>query len=198
MADPSTSERLLDAAQRLVQQQGFHGFSYNDLSHRVGISKASIHYHFPGKQDLILALLQRYRQQLAAGFAQVEASGQAPAVLLRLYLVFFGGLVREDKLCLCAALANDRDALAQAVQTELQAAFDDKTQWLAGVLRAGAAAGSMRLSNDASSQARAIVASVEGAMLLARAYKNSTIYDQITDQVWQGLCGDSSFNYLVK
>src|SRR3712207_7018673 len=45
-------DRLLDVAQELVQRVGANAMSYQDLSKALGITKASIHYHFPTKADL--------------------------------------------------------------------------------------------------------------------------------------------------
>ncbi|HIE19064.1 TPA: TetR/AcrR family transcriptional regulator, partial [Candidatus Bathyarchaeota archaeon] len=35
---------------------GYGGFSYSDLSKALGITKASIHHHFPSKEELGLAV----------------------------------------------------------------------------------------------------------------------------------------------
>ncbi|MCH3032011.1 TetR/AcrR family transcriptional regulator, partial [Listeria monocytogenes] len=42
-----TAERVVDAAEGLVQQHGYNGFSYDDVAQLVGIKKPSIHHHFP-------------------------------------------------------------------------------------------------------------------------------------------------------
>ena len=50
--DADTAERILDVAERLVQQRGFNGFSYADIAAELGITKAGLHYHFASKADL--------------------------------------------------------------------------------------------------------------------------------------------------
>ena len=55
-----TSERILDIAERLVQTRGFNNFSYADIASELGITTASLHYHFPGKAELGQALITRY------------------------------------------------------------------------------------------------------------------------------------------
>src|SRR3546814_14584846 len=42
-----TAARVLDAAQILIQNNGYNGFSYEDLSRMVGLRKPSLHHHFP-------------------------------------------------------------------------------------------------------------------------------------------------------
>ena len=60
-----TSSRILDVAERLVQLRGFNGFSYADVASELKITKASLHYHYPGKADLGRALVERYASRFA-------------------------------------------------------------------------------------------------------------------------------------
>jgi len=58
MKEPShTRTRILDTAQDLVQRIGANAMSYQHISEAVGIRKASIHHHFPKKEDLLEALI---------------------------------------------------------------------------------------------------------------------------------------------
>src|SRR5262249_60601726 len=74
----TTRERVLDVAERLAQTRGFNGFSYADIAAEVGITTASLHYHFPAKADLGRALVERYTdgfQSALAAIADQEAQG---------------------------------------------------------------------------------------------------------------------------
>src|ERR1700733_2743383 len=67
-----TSERILDIAERLVQTRGFNNFSYADIASELGITTASLHYHFPGKAELGLALITRYGERFSHALSQIE------------------------------------------------------------------------------------------------------------------------------
>jgi TetR/AcrR family transcriptional regulator, transcriptional repressor for nem operon len=58
--EKDTKTPIMDAAQELIQRVGANAMSYQQISDTVGIRKASIHYYFPAKEDLIQALLERY------------------------------------------------------------------------------------------------------------------------------------------
>ena len=58
-----TAVRILDVAERLVQVHGFNGFSYADIAADLQITKAALHYHFPGKAELGEALIVRYAER---------------------------------------------------------------------------------------------------------------------------------------
>ena len=69
-----TATQILDVAERLVQERGFNGFSYADVAKELDISKAALHYHYPGKAELGEALIERY----AARFAVAATSTSCP------------------------------------------------------------------------------------------------------------------------
>lgn len=50
-------QQLLDAAQRVFVQAGYHAAAMDDIASEAGISKPVLYQHFPGKLDLYLALL---------------------------------------------------------------------------------------------------------------------------------------------
>src|ERR1051326_5309076 len=85
----TTADRILDVAERLVQTRGFNGFSYADIAVEVGITKASLHYHFPTKADLGRALVLRYTAAFQAALADIRATdGNAFAQLERYIQVY--------------------------------------------------------------------------------------------------------------
>jgi AcrR family transcriptional regulator len=52
-----TRQRFLAVAQELFASQGYAGTSIADIANRLGMSKASLYYHFRSKEDMIDALL---------------------------------------------------------------------------------------------------------------------------------------------
>jgi AcrR family transcriptional regulator len=54
---PDTRTRILDAARALFAERGYAGTSVRDLAEALGITKAALYYHFPGKADILLALV---------------------------------------------------------------------------------------------------------------------------------------------
>ena len=79
--DESTSTRILDTAEALLQVRGYNGFSYADISTELGITKAALHYHFPGKADLGLALITRYADRFGESLAAIDRAEAPPALV---------------------------------------------------------------------------------------------------------------------
>ena len=55
----ATADRILDAAECLFAEHGFAGTAVRDIAARVSLNPASLYNHFPGKQDLYAAVLDR-------------------------------------------------------------------------------------------------------------------------------------------
>ncbi|MCA8089277.1 TetR/AcrR family transcriptional regulator, partial [Burkholderia cenocepacia] len=53
-----TRDALVQAGEGLMRSMGYAAFSYADLAETVGIRKASIHHHFPTKEDLGVAIVE--------------------------------------------------------------------------------------------------------------------------------------------
>jgi AcrR family transcriptional regulator len=58
-SEGSTATRILDAAESLFAQRGFAGVSVREIAGQVGLNQASIYNHFPSKQALYEAVLER-------------------------------------------------------------------------------------------------------------------------------------------
>jgi len=61
-----TRERILDAAERLLAQRGFHGVSIRDITGAAGVDVALANYHFGSKQGLLEAVVMRRAEDLNA------------------------------------------------------------------------------------------------------------------------------------
>jgi AcrR family transcriptional regulator len=72
-ADVSTKERILAAAESLFAERGFAGTAVRDIAARSGLNGASLYNHFPSKQALYEAVLERGIQPLLQELIQAAA-----------------------------------------------------------------------------------------------------------------------------
>ena len=165
-----TSTRILDIAERLVQTRGFNGFSYADIAGDLGITKAALHYHFPGKAELGGALIERYAERFRERLAEIDEEGADTPAKLQAYADIYAGVLREQRMCLCGMLAAEYETLPAPMREAILGFFDESETWLARVLEEGSEAGSLRLPGRADEEARAIVDGLEGALLVARPF----------------------------
>ena len=59
--------QLLDAAMEVFVAHGYHAAAMDEIAERAGVSKPVLYQHFPGKQELYLALLDESVEQLVEG-----------------------------------------------------------------------------------------------------------------------------------
>ncbi len=114
--ESGTDAAILDAAERLVQVRGFNGFSYADIAQELSVTKASLHYHFPGKADLGQALIDRYAERFALALAAIEARGGTPVDELDAYAGLYADVFVDHRMCLCGMLAAEYETLPGPMQ----------------------------------------------------------------------------------
>ena len=184
-----TASRVLDVAERLVQFRGFNGFSYADVAAELGITKAALHYHFAGKAALGVALIDRYCDTLAANLDRIAAADPSAPSRLRAYASLYRNMIREERLCLCGMLAAEYQTLPAGMQAAVIRFFTLNEAWLEAVLTAGAAAGEIELASPAADAAVALVAGLEGAMLVTRPFSDMTRFEAAARPLLAGLTG---------
>jgi TetR/AcrR family transcriptional regulator, transcriptional repressor for nem operon len=173
-----TPTQILDVAERLVQERGFNGFSYADVAKELGVTKAALHYHFPGKAELGEALIARYTSRFAEALRAIEAQ-QAPAsAKLDAYLGLYVDVLRAGRMCLCGMLAAEYETLSKRLRQSILQFFDDNEAWLAGVLEQGRKDGELHFEGAPSDTARALISGLEGAMLVSRPYADPTRFER--------------------
>jgi TetR/AcrR family transcriptional repressor of nem operon len=179
-----TATRILDVAQELAQTRGYNAFSYADIAEQVGIRTASIHYYFPSKGDLGRALIGRYRRTAEQLFAQIDRATTDPRQKLRRYSGIFSDLMLHgERMCLGGILAADILTLPSEIGDEVQAFFGLNERWLSGVLDEGRRAGLLHFTGSPEAEARLLVASLEGALLVARSYADVDRYRELAEKL---------------
>lgn len=167
-----TRARLLAEAEQLLRRVGYAAFSYADLAAAIGIRKASIHHHFPTKQDLAAAVVDAALARFTGRLHDIEAMESSAVARLHAY----GGLFSEGCAAqlrpLCCALAADLAALPPAIHARTRAYFDLHLVWLGRIVEAGIARREIVWSGNAAGLAVLILGSLEGGSLLGRVWRN--------------------------
>ncbi len=165
-----TAEQILDLAEALIQTRGYSAFSYQDIADGLGIRKASIHYHFPSKADLGIAVVDRYIARFDTALAEIadDASKSSMAMLdlyVQPYLQFAD---TPDRVCLCGALAGEMLAMPPELRARVDYFFRTHQLWLARILERGVARGEFKLAAPARKVARFVFGALQGALLVKR------------------------------
>jgi TetR/AcrR family transcriptional repressor of nem operon len=169
----ATRERILDAAQRLVIDRGFAATSIDAVLEAAATSKGAFFNHFPSKDSLAVALVERYAASdigfLMDALAHAATSATARDRALA-FLQFFEDaadqLVTETVGCLYTSVLSDLELITPATRGAVENAIDSYRAEYAALLRA---AMPERSDIDIEDLSDHVWVTFEGAYLLARA-----------------------------
>jgi len=177
----STSQRILDIAERLVQTRGYNSFSYGDIAAELGVTKASLHYHFPSKGGLGHRLIERYEATLLAALADIDQGTNDPISKLRRYADLYATVLHNNRMCCCGVLSAEYGTLPPPMQEALRHYFDVNERWLAVVLDSGREAGRLNFEREPVEVARLLVSSLEGANMIAYSYGDPKRFERTAE-----------------
>ena len=164
----ATREKLLAEAEVLVRQRGWSGFSYADLAAAVGLRKASIHHHFPVKEDLGVALIEAYGQRYEAELEKILAASNDGLVRVEAYAKLYLHGLEQEQGCLAAAMAAELAILPTRIRDGVAIFFHRHIVWLQQILAEGQVSDTIGADIDPAQSARMIVATLEGALMMER------------------------------
>jgi TetR/AcrR family transcriptional regulator, transcriptional repressor for nem operon len=177
-----TRQRILAIAEELLLSRGFQGFSYHHISERLGVRNAAVHYHFPSKNDLGLALIQRQREHFRWWGRQLREQRASPAACLEHFFAVERRFVDSGRVCPLGVTTVELLGVSDPMRAEAQLLLDDAIEWLAAVLEVGRRAEAFRFRGLAQERAVALLATMQGALQLAR-LAGEHVFEQILAQV---------------
>ncbi|MEM7124126.1 MAG: TetR/AcrR family transcriptional regulator [Pseudomonadota bacterium] len=167
-----TLETLLDAAESDIRLRGYHAVSFRELADEIGIKSSSVHYYFRQKEDLGLALVERYRERFFSALEKLTSRAETPEERLGAFVALYRqALVGSDRICLCVMLGVESRGLPSALAKAVAAFFEANIGWLVNAMPASMPA------DERQSRAIHIVGTLQGAMLLASALGDHAIFD---------------------
>ncbi|MBN9521673.1 TetR/AcrR family transcriptional regulator [bacterium] len=189
MSERDTRGELLDLAEKLVRTRGYNGFSYRDLAGQIGIKTASVHYHFPTKGDLGEAMVENERELFARNLARLDAEEKDPQRRLERFIQLFQAstIGCDNRMCLGAMLAVEQETLPEPVRRAVLRLFEHNEAWLAKVLEEGREQQTFRFKGPADGAARFVFSALEGALLMARAFRDVGRFEAATRWIIESL-----------
>ncbi|MFM6992134.1 MAG: TetR/AcrR family transcriptional regulator [Rhodoferax sp.] len=116
-------EAIVRAVNALLAEKGFDGMTVDDVAGRVGVAKASLYKHFPGKDDLAAAAMvwvtrrtQAHMASLPAGMAALDRLKAVVAWAIGLKLAGEMPALPSQNSSLRKALTSNRDYMDALVE----------------------------------------------------------------------------------
>ncbi len=180
-----TRDRLIEAARRLFWEKGYTATGIAEIVHAAGARSGSLYYFFPTKEDLLRVVLETY-QELLKPFVVQPVFERVHDPIERIFGLLDG--YREQLLAtkyqrgcpignLALEISNDLPAARELVAANFSAwqrVIESCLEDAAGRLPAGF---------DRKQAALFVLATMEGAVMLARTYRSLQPYDSAVSQL---------------
>ena len=182
---PGTRERLVFTALQLFWEKGYGSTSIADVLQAAKVNSGSLYHFFPGKQDLLLAVLETYHQGIGPMLLAPAWEGVSDPIekVFALLARYRASLVQTDCFygCPIGSLALELHEPDPAVRELLARNFD---AWVDAVKACLDAAGP-RLPEDIDRRELAafVLTTMEGAVMQARTYRDISAYDGAVAQL---------------
>ena len=172
----TTRDQLVQSAQELLWERGYVAMSPKAIQERSGAGQGSMYHHFKGKADLAAAAIKLS----AAAFKEgAEKSLSAPGTAMERIR---GYLLRSRKAlkgCQIGKLTQDPEI---AADKQLRAPIDETFIWLQGRLQGlieeAQETGEISAAANASDVAAMLIATIQGAYVLASAARAVEPFDR--------------------
>jgi|SRR5580704_6651513 TetR/AcrR family transcriptional repressor of nem operon len=181
----ATRDRLVSNAMRLFWEKGYASTSVADVLTAANANSGSLYNFFPGKQDLLLAVLDAYRGGIRQMLLEPAWRGVTDPIekIFSLLARYRGLIVETDCVygCPIGSLALELHEPDPSVRTLLAANF---RAWTDAVYECLVEAG-RRLPQaiDRRGLAEYVLITMEGAVILARTYRDVAYFDRAVRQL---------------
>lgn len=179
-----TKEQIIQLADNLIREKGYNAFSFYDIAKSVGIKTASIHYHFPTKSDLGIAVIEQHIYGLNHIIEKYKE--KSPTEKLEKFFSIYSYIKKENKVCLIGALATDLNTLDQKVQEKLRTFSDCLLEWVSNFLEEGREGNVFHFTSLSRAKAMMIVGNMLASVQLSR-LTNDQDFETIKDTIRQEL-----------
>jgi TetR/AcrR family transcriptional repressor of nem operon len=175
MPKASKRDQLVAATKALLWEVGYEAMSPRDIQERSAARPGSLYHHFPSKLAIAEAALDEAAAEDIAHLEQVFSDNAPPLEMVRTYLLLkreafrgcrFGRLVHEASI--------EHEELRRPVAAYLEAV---RTH-LVRCLKQAQADGTLRVGLDPENLAVALIALIQGGYVIARSFKDETLFSQ--------------------
>ena len=176
MPKPSHREKLLHVGMQVVHERGFGGASVRDIVQAAGVPQGSFTNHFTSKEAFGLEVIGLYFENAVALMRRTLRNDDLPPLQrLRAYIDYgsdTGSAESTKNGCLFGNFTAEANDCGEAIRLRVVEAFAEVQASIAYCLRAAVKAGEIAASTDCDEAAAFIVASLQGARLLAKAQRS--------------------------
>jgi TetR/AcrR family transcriptional regulator, transcriptional repressor for nem operon len=188
----ATRDQILDAAGRLIHLRGYHNTSLDDVLRESGVGKGNFYYYFKSKEGLGFAIIDRVVQSFLERTLEPAFADPAADPIGQLH-GFLDRLVESHRRRNCVGgcpmgnLASELSDVHEGFRQRLAEIFEHWRVKVAAALERGRASGRLRADLDVAGAAGFVIASLEGAILMAKVTRDIAVLEKSVAELKQYL-----------
>lgn len=179
-----TRTDILNLAEKLIRQRGYNAFSYKDISVPLQIKNAAVHYHFPTKADLGVAIIERTRKNFARDSQKWDQL--PPLDRVKAFISIYEANQTQQLRCFMGALGHSYETLPPPMQQVFTKASAEIRAWLVGALEEGKQVGVFSFRERSIEKADLIITSMLSSLILLPITKDD-ILANVRNSILQSL-----------
>jgi len=184
-----TRAEIIRLGDSLIREKGYNAFSFTDISKQLNIKNASVHYHFPTKTALGVAVVKEHLSRLEQ--LKLKTESIDPVEKLKAFLSIYSVAKSENKICLVGSLATDFYTVEPQMQSELKILADNILKWVIEILREGKNKNVFQFNSTEKIKALMIITNMLAAVQLTR-LTNKEDFNEIKETIITDLTQKSS------
>src|SRR5574337_95192 len=183
----NTKEHIIEVASRLIHLRGFNHTSIGEILKESGVGKGVFYYYFRSKEELGYAIIEDNFRRFSKEVTGKAFGNDRDAVA---QLDDFLDLLLETHRkrncaggCRLGNMAMEMSDIHEQFRRKFQEVFDGWSVQVEGVLQKARASGQLKDHTDLQALAQFIIASVEGAILLAKVRKDIRTLERCLEEL---------------
>lgn len=181
-----TRQTIIEASAHLFNRQGYAGTSMDDIKRATGLSKGGLYAHFKSKEEIALASFDFAVQKVTQRVRECTKVLKHPLDKLRAVVQFYRENIFTPPVeggCPIQNTSVEADDSNPAMRARVQEAMDVWKQGIIYILNKGKSHKVIPENIDVEAFAIQFIGTLEGAILLARLYRNVQYFDTMAKQL---------------
>jgi len=180
-----TKQRIIAESARVFNTKGYSSASMHDIMNATQLQKGGIYRHFKTKDAIALAAFDFAYNRLRQRYKGEVFKEQNAVKRLSNMLEIHGSLLDDPYLeggCPILNTAIDADATHPALKAKAQHAMDEWQHTVRAIIKKGISRNELKSQNP-EQLATVIIASLEGAVMLAKLYSDNQFVTQVINHL---------------
>ncbi|MHC5224959.1 TetR/AcrR family transcriptional regulator [Ignatzschineria sp. LJL83] len=185
----SRHKEILHLTSRYIRSYGYSNFSYADLAKEIGITKASLHYHFPTKENLVITLCQSIQESWEKKLHEIisENSQRSHLDQMSLFITANTDSLECNQTCALVALLNNYETLPEDLKKQVTELSQYEYALYLSFIQKAIQAKELKSSLNADLCVVELISLIKGSLIYKRLYSDIGEKFNCVDLILQNL-----------